>query len=152
MRFLLKGGLSWEGKGRKARGSVDKLHLLSNFASGQLCLCLCVRWFPRQLNWITLFILIIWAEFRCGIWWCLVYWMTLGLPGTLQQITVNLRTAVPPPKCQYFHEKSEAFIVCFSKMNFYFIGLICRVIRNVCLFSGGLQMQDSYGVPVVAQR
>lgn len=31
-----------------------------------------------------------------------------------------------------------------SKMNFYFIGLIFGVIRNVCLFSARLQMRDSY--------
>lgn len=135
----------WVGRARKqARGRVDKLLLLGNFALGQLCVCLCLRQFSRQLNCITLFILIIWTEFRCGIWWCLVYWMTSGLPGTLQQITVNLRAAVPPPKCQYFRGKSRSFTVYVSKMNFYFIGLIFRVIRNVCLFPARLQLQDSY--------
>lgn len=29
------------GEGRQAKGPVDALHLLSSFASGQLCLCLC---------------------------------------------------------------------------------------------------------------
>ena len=129
---------------RKASQGLHKLHSLSNFASGQLCLCLCVQWSSRQLNCITLFILIIWTEFRCGIWWGLFYWTTSGLPGTLQQITVNLRAAVPLPKCQYFCEKFWSFTVYVSKMNFYFIGLIFRVIRNVCLFPGWLQMQDSY--------
>lgn len=62
----------------------------------------------------------------------------------LQQITVNLRAAVPPPKCQYFRGKSRSFTVYVSKMNFYFIGLIFRVIRNVCLFPGRLEMRDSY--------
>lgn len=51
---------------------------------------------------------------------------------------------MPPPKCQYFCGKSQAFTVYVSKMNFYFIGLIFRVIRNVCLFPGRLQMQGSF--------
>lgn len=62
----------------------------------------------------------------------------------LQQITVNLRAAVPPPKCPYFCGKSWSFTVYVSKMNFYFIGLIFRVIRKMCLFPARLQMQDSY--------
>lgn len=52
---------------KQARGPADRLHLLSNLASGQVCLCLCVCRFSRQLNYITLFILIIRTEFRCGI-------------------------------------------------------------------------------------
>lgn len=131
------------GQAKEARGPVDKLHSLSSLPLASSA-CVCVRRFSRQLNCITLFILVIWTRVRCGIWWCLVYWTTSGQPGTLQQMTVNLRAAMPPPRCQQFRGKSRAFTVYVSKLNLYFLGFIFRVIRNVCLFPGRLQMQDSY--------
>lgn len=109
---------------KQARGPVDQHHLLSNLASGQLCLCLCVCWFSRQLNYITLFILIIRTEFRCSIWWCLVYRLALGLPGSLRQITVNQRAAAPRPPCQHFHGKPWPFSLCLrNEFLFHWLNL-----------------------------
>lgn len=61
------------------------------------------------------------------------------LPGTQQQITVNLRAAGPLPKYQYFRGKSWSFTVYVSKMNFYFIGLIFSVIRTCADSQGDFQ-------------